>query len=140
MAKSDGAKILEARDGPQVEHDKLISEILDRAAEQHARSSDASESAAKVAKFLEDTALNSQAYSWMSSVIKKLPKKDGQHKAMDVIRSLKVLLPMIEAHVAGQGTGEMNLGKPEDAQPEGDDTPADNSTVTPIEFGGQAAE
>lgn len=132
MAKSEGAKVREAIDGPQVEHDALISEILARAAEQHARSSDASESAAKVSKFLEDTALNSQAYNWVSSILKKMPKKDGQAKAMDIIRSLKAVLPMIEAHVAGQGTGEMDLGEPEPAE---EPSPEPESTVTPVNFG-----
>jgi len=115
MAKEKGVgqQVREAIDGPKVDHDELISNIQARAAEQHSRSSDGSESAAKVSAFIEKTGLNSQAYSWGSSIIKKLPKKDGQAKAMDVIRSLKTLLPMLENHVAGQGSAEMDLGEPE---------------------------
>lgn len=163
--KSEGQQVREAIDGPKVEADKLIDHIHERAKEQHARSSDASESAAKVSKFLEETALNSQAYSWMSSILKKMPKKDGQSKAMDIIRSLEIGLPMIKNHVAGQGPAEMDLGKPEakaekpavkpkaakatakaDAKPEGDADLAEEAaafeeqakstaTVTPINFG-----
>ncbi len=98
-----------------VEHDALIQQILDRSAEEYARSSDAGESAAKVKEFLEATNLNSQAFSWLKSILKKLPKKDGQAKAMDIIRSLRVGLDMIEDHVQGQGTTEMDLGTDEAA-------------------------
>lgn len=119
MAKSEGAEVREAYDGPTVDHDQLIGQILDRAKEQHARSSDASESAALVSEFLEDTGINSKAYQWASAIVKTLDKKDGQHKAMDIIRSLKAVLPMVENHVGGQGTVEMDLGEPEeDEQPD----------------------
>lgn len=114
MTKSEGAAVREAYDGPEVEHDDLINQFEQRIAEEYARSSDSSESASKTNTFLEKTALNSQAFSWGKSIMKKLPKKDGQSKAMDIIRSLKVMLPMIENHVAGQGTGEMDLEGPQD--------------------------
>ncbi len=164
--KSEGQAVREAFDGPKVEHDQLIDQIEARAREQHARASDASESAAKVSAFIEQTALNTQAYSWMSSIIKKLPKKDGQAKAMDIIRSLEVGLPMIKAHVGGQGTGEMDLEGPDDEADEADDSDDDdidtdqdatfedgdpeladeaaefesqaNQVVTPINFGSRA--
>ncbi len=113
MTKSEGAEVREAFDGPKVEHDALIDQIQERSAEEYSRASDAGESAAKVKEFLEETGLNSQAFSWLKSILKKLPKKDGQAKAMDVIRSLKTGLPMIEAHVAGQGTVEMELPEPQ---------------------------
>lgn len=112
MAKSEGAKVREAYDGPNVDHDDLIDFLEARMREEHERSSDASESAAKTAEFIEETGLNTQATSWMKSILKKLPKKDGQSKAMDIIRSLEIGLPMIKAHVAGQGSGEMDLGDP----------------------------
>lgn len=114
MSKTEGQQVREAIDGPQVEHDALITQFQERMAEEHARSSDSSESASKVNKFLDETALNSQAFSWGKSIMKKLPKKDGQSKAMDVIRSLETILPMIKNHVAGQGTGEMDLEGPQD--------------------------
>lgn len=160
--KSDGQKVREALDGPQVEHDELIAEILERSKEQFSRSSDASESAAKVAKYMEKTGLNTQAYSWGSAIMKKLPKKDGQAKAMDIIRSLKVLLPMLENHIAGQGSAEMDLDGPsddnqadeadeQDGEPtiddvikdgdpelaaEADDFEKQSNVVTPLNFGG----
>jgi hypothetical protein len=118
--KSEGQQVREAFDGPKVEHDELIDQIQARTAEEHERASDSSESAAQTNKFLEKTGLNSQAFSWLKSILKKLPKKDGQAKAMDVIRSLNAGLPMIEAHVTGQGTGEMNLDGPEETENTGE--------------------
>lgn len=105
MAKtSEGAAVRVAMDGPTVDHDDLIGAIEARMREEYARSSDASESAAKTTQFLEKTGLNGQAFSWLKSILKKLPKKDGQAKAMDIIRSLEVGLPMVKSHVGGQTT------------------------------------
>lgn len=141
--KSTGREVREAYDGPTVDHDALISNIEARIREEHARQSDGSESAAKTAAFLEETGLNSQAFSWGGVIVRKLAKKDGQMKAMDIIRSLKTIIPMIESHVAGQGSVEMNLGgdKPDqdagsEPEEEQEDEPA--SIVTPIDFGGSA--
>jgi hypothetical protein len=106
-AMSEGAEVRHAFDGPKLDHDKLIGHIGARIKEEHERSSDGSESAAKVSAFLEETGLNSQAYSWMKTIVKKLPKKDGMVKAMDVIRSIEAALPMVKAHVSGQNTAEM---------------------------------
>lgn len=106
-AKSEGAEVRHAFDGVKLDHDEFIGHIGARIQEEHERSSDGSESAAKVSAFIEKTGINSQAYSWMKTILKKLPKKDGQIKAMDVIRSIKAALPMIEAHVEGQTTAEM---------------------------------
>lgn len=103
----EGAEVRKAFDGPTVEHDELISFFEARIAEEYSRSSDASESASKTSDFLDKTGLNSQAASWGKTILKKLPKKDGQAKAMDIIRSMKAMLPMLENHVGGQGTAEM---------------------------------
>lgn len=105
-------KVEEVFEGPTLDHDALMSQFANRSAEEYARSSDAGESAAQTKQFLEETGLNSQAFSWLKAIFKKLPKKDGQSKAMDVIRSLYAGLPMVEAHVMGQGTAEMDLGEP----------------------------
>jgi hypothetical protein len=109
MAKpqSEGEAVRRAYDGPTLDHDKLIGHIGARIKEEGERSSDGSESAAKVSAFIEETGMNTQAYSWMKTIVKKLPKKDGQSKAMDVIRSIEAALPMIKAHIAGQSTVEM---------------------------------
>lgn len=124
---SEGKEVRQAFDGPDLEHDALIEQINSRSAEEYERGSDASESGAKIKEFLEETGMNSQAFTWCKSIMKKLPKKDGQAKAMDIIRSLKTALPMIESHVAGQSTPDMF--------PEGG---GDN--VKPVDFGGAAAQ
>ena len=103
-----------------VEHDKLIDEIDKRMAEEYARGSDASESAAKTKEYLEMTGLNSQAFSWLKTILKKLPKKDGAAKAMDIIRSLEVGLGMVKNHVLGQSTAEMDFSNEEDDGESGD--------------------
>lgn len=113
----------------KVGHDQLIDQIQARMAEEHARGSDASESAAKVKEFLEQTNLNSQAFSWAKTILKKLPKKDGEIKAMDIIRSLEALLPMIKDHVTGQAPS-LNLPEPE---PEEDDAPEEQEEVQPFD-------
>jgi hypothetical protein len=103
MAKQgEGAAVRAAFDGPTVGHDELLGQIEARIREEYARSSDASESGAKTSDFLDETGLNSQVFAWSKSIIKKLAKKDGQAKAMDMIRSWEVVLPMLKAHVAGQ--------------------------------------
>lgn len=126
--KSVGQKVREALDGPQVEHDALIAQINDRMAEEYARSSDAGESGAKTSDFLEKTGLNSQAFSWGKSILKKTKMKDGQFKAMDVIQSLEAIIPLIKNHIEGQGTVDMDLGEPDaapvDVVEAADDAPA----------------
>lgn len=103
------AKLEPVMEPLEVDADLLISEIQQRSAEEYARGSDAGESGAKTKEYLDETGLNSQAFSWGKSILKKLPKKDGQAKAMDVIRSLYAILPHLENHVIGQGTAEMQL-------------------------------
>ena len=73
--KSEGQAVREAFDGPQTEHDELIDQMEARMREEHARGSDASESAAKVSAFIDKTGLNTQAFSWGKTILKKLPKK-----------------------------------------------------------------
>ena len=124
---SDGKEVRQAYDGPDLDHDALIAEIEARSSEEYARGSDAGESSAKTKEFLEETGMNSQAFTWCKSILKKLPKKDGQAKAMDIIRSLNTALPMIEAHVAGQSTPDMF--------PDGQAT-----NVQPVQFGGDTVQ
>ncbi|WP_010137566.1 hypothetical protein [Oceanicola sp. S124] len=103
---------------PEFGHDQLLGQIQARSDEEYERQSDAGESAAKLTEFLDETGMNGQAFGWLKSIVKKLPKKNGQAKAMDIIRSLKKGLPMVEAHVQGQGSGEMDLGDPADYESE----------------------
>lgn len=133
MAKSEGNEVRKAYDGPSVEHDALIDQIEVRSKEEYARASDASESGAKLKDFLEETGFNGQAFGWLKAIMKKMPKKDGQAKAMDIIRSLEVGLPMIKAHVAGQATAEMDFTEPAE--------PADDALESPdADFDAQMAE
>ena len=128
---NEGAEVRQAFDGPKVEHDALINEIDRMSRGEYARASDASESAAKTKEFLDDTGLNGQALSWLKSIVKKMPKKDGQMKAMDVIRSLEVGLPMVKSHVAGQGSMEMDLEGPDN-----EDQADDPQAVEPLDWDG----
>ena len=133
-----GMKEEAAKSAVQLDAEAFIADLKARAAEEHARGSDASESAAKVKEFLEDTNMNSQAYSWAKTILKKLPKKDGAVKAMDVIRSLEAALPLLKNHIMGNSPQEMNLDG--DAEPEAAPD-EDDGTVTPIDFNAdQAAE
>lgn len=102
-----------------VEHDALLGLIGELTAKEYERASDAAESGAKLKEFIEETNLNSQAVNWCKSIVKKLPKKDGDIKAMDIIRSLEVCLPMVKSHVEGQSTNEMDLGPTPDEEGEG---------------------
>lgn len=97
--------------GPEVDHDTLLGEIEARNREDADRASSAGESRQKIGEFLDETGLNSQAYSWMRSIVKKLGKNDGQNKAMDIIRSIEVALPMVKSHVQGQTTEEMDFDR-----------------------------
>ena len=94
-----------------LDHDKLIDEIEARKKEEYARQSDAGE-----------TGLNGQAFGWLKTIMKKLPKKDGHAKAMDIILSLEAGLPMIKNHIEGQ-QGSLGLGDPADFEPEAPEEP-----------------
>lgn len=104
---TEGEETRRAFDGPDLEHDVLVDEIGARNREDRERASSAGESRQKIGMFLEKSGMNSQAFSWCRSILKKLDKSDGQNKAMDVIASLEKALPMVKAHVTGQGTADM---------------------------------
>ncbi len=112
--KSDGETIRNITKGIELDHDTLIAEIEARSREEHARASDAGESASKVTAYLEKTSLNGQAFSWLKSIMKKLPKKDGSVKALDVISSLEAGLPLLRSHIEGQSPA-LPFGDPEPA-------------------------
>lgn len=100
-------------EGPDLNHDELLGTIQRQSADEYERASDASESGARLKEFLEETGMNSQAFGWLKAIYKKLPKKDGEAKAMDIIRSLEKGLPMVKSHVLGQATAEMDFDAPE---------------------------
>jgi hypothetical protein len=132
MAKerTEGQLVRNALEGPSIEHDQVIDFCEARNREDSVRASSAGESRQKIGQFIEDTGMNSQALSWCRSILKKLDKDDGQNKAMDVIMSLEKALPMIKAHVAGQGQADMDFtdsgdtGGEVEPAPVGDDLPA----------------
>lgn len=132
MTKSEGQAVRVAFTGPSVKHDELIASIDARNREDRIRSSSAGESRQKIAAFLEETSMNSKAYSWMRQILKINDKDDGQAKAMDVIASLEATLPMIKAHVAGQGTYEMNF------EPDGEYE--DEELPDPVEYEDEETE
>lgn len=101
--KSEGEEVRQAFDGPEIEHDVLISNMAARNAEDAERASSAGESRSAIGVFLETTGMNSKAYSWMRQILKKKKQADQ----MDIIMSLEVALPMVKAHVAGQGEADM---------------------------------
>jgi hypothetical protein len=102
MAKSEGAAVRAAMDGPSIEHDALIDQIEARNREDKQRASSAGESRAAIKEFLEDTDLHPKAFSMFRTILKLLDRDNGQHKAQDLIRSLKAGIPLVEAHVGGQ--------------------------------------
>lgn len=117
MSDGDGAAVRRAMEGPDIEHDRLIAFCAARNAEDRDRASDAGESRQVIGEFIEETGMNGKALSWARQILKVADKRDGQAKAMDIILSLKKALPMIEAHVAGQGTPDMFPEEGDDDQP-----------------------
>jgi hypothetical protein len=95
--------------GPDLDPDELIAHLNYHAGKDYERASSAGEDRAEIKSWLEETGMNSKARSWCGVILKQLPKDGGQAKAMDIIMSLKVALPMIEAHVSATGTTAMDL-------------------------------
>jgi len=118
---TEGKEVRTAYDGPSIEHDTLIDFIHARNREDQHRSSSAGETRQKIGEFIEKTSMNGKALAWCRQILKANDKEDGQHKAMDIIMSLKAALPMVEAHVAGQGTVAMDFDEPTDGDGFGPD-------------------
>lgn len=105
--KEPSNEVRVAMNGPSLDHDELISNAAVWNAADRKRASSAGETRAEIKEFLEETGMNGKALSWLRQILKINDKDDGQSKAMDVIMSLEKGLPMIRAHVAGQGTPDM---------------------------------
>lgn len=118
----EGKTVRQAFDGPDIDHDTLISRASRHNDEDAERASSAGETRADIGNFLEDTGLNSKAYSVLRQIMKVAGK--SQDKAMDIIRSLKTGLPMVESHVAGQSTTDMFDGNPPEEKAE-EEAPTD---------------
>lgn len=97
-----------------IEHDELLTEIIDRNREDSDRASSAGTSRAAIKQFLETTGMNSKAFSWCRAILKQ--KKYSQR--MDIIRSLEEALPMVKAHVIGQDFVPDLVDRAHKAQPE----------------------
>lgn len=104
-----------------IQYEDLIPEIEARNREDRQRASSAGESRQKIGAFLEDTGLNSQAFSWMRTICKKLDKDEGDLKAMDIIASLEAMLPIVKDYVQNNGTRPMDLPNPADEPMPGDE-------------------
>jgi hypothetical protein len=100
--KSEGKEVRVAMNGPDIDHDKLIGKIDKWNGEDRERASGAAETRGEIGQFTESTGMNPKALSMLRTIKKAAMKDGGQAKAMDIIRSLKTGLPMIEADVAGQ--------------------------------------
>lgn len=129
MAKSkgEGAEVRAAFDGPTIDHDELIDFSLKHNERDRKRASSAGEDRADIKGFLDRTDLNSKALSLFRTLLKVNDRDNGQAKAMDIIRSIEAGLPMVKAHIAGQGSAEMNfdqkadaIADPVEAEPVGD--------------------
>lgn len=122
MENGVGKIVRTSFDGPDVDHDRLIGFIDARNREDRERSSSAGESRQMIGEFIEDTAFNGKALAFLRQIKKVALKDNGQARAADIIRSLKVGLPMIENDILGQGTADMDFGDDEPMEPlaEGD--------------------
>lgn len=109
MAKSEGAEVRHAINGPDVEHDHLIGKIEKWNFEDRCRASTAAETRGEIGQFTEQTGMNPKALSFLRTIKKTAAKDGGQAKAMDIIRSIEKCLPMIKADISGQQS-EMDLG------------------------------
>lgn len=114
MAKKPSPERI-AHSGPDIEHDHMIGKFEKWNKEDGARASSAAETRSDIGQFIENTGMNKKAASWMRMVLKAHDKDQG--KAMDIITSLEKALPMIKAHVAGQGTADMFPETDEPAEP-----------------------
>jgi len=104
-----------------IEHDTLLTEIIDRNREDTERASSAGESRAAIKDFLERTGMNSKAFSWCRAILKQ--KKYSSR--MDIIRSLEEALPMVKAHVVGQDFGPDLVDRAQKPEPEPEPEPVD---------------
>jgi hypothetical protein len=109
MAKSEGTEVRHAINGPDIEHDQLIGKIDKWNDEDRARASTAAETRGEIGDFTERTGMNPKALSMVRTIKKAAMKDGGQAKAMDIIRSLEMALPMVKADISGQQS-EMDLG------------------------------
>lgn len=106
--KAPSSEVRHAMNGPEIEHDELIGKIDKWNGEDRARASTAAETRGEIGAFTERTGMNPKALSMVRTIKKAALKDGGQAKAMDIIRSLELALPMVKADIGGQQS-EMDL-------------------------------
>ncbi len=117
MAKtSEGKETRRAFDGPDIDADKLLAKIGRWNREDRERASSAGETRSDIGQYLEDTGLHPKALSMLRTIKKVEAKDNGQAKAMDLIRSLKAGLKIVEQDISGNSTRDM-FGDDDDAPP-----------------------
>lgn len=126
MAKksNEGAKVRQAYDGPQVEYDEIMDKHQKWAAEEGDAASDAGTRRQQIGAFVEKTGLNNKAFSQFRAGMKQ--KKDESRQ--DWLRSMKILIPLAEQAIVGNGTPDMlesGLGDPADYE-DPEDTPEED--------------
>jgi hypothetical protein len=117
--KQDAVETRVAMDGgPTVSHDELIAKIARLNEADSDRASDVGEQRQEIGEFLESTGINNVAFSLARRLLKM-----KESKARDVLLSLNTIIPMVEAHITGQGTPDMFTDEPSDAprEPVGDE-------------------
>jgi hypothetical protein len=107
--KAPSSEVRHAMNGPEIEHDELIGKVDKWNGEDRARASTAAETRGEIGAFTERTGMNPKALSMVRTIKKAAMKDGGQAKAMDIIRSLEMALPMVKADISGQQS-EMDLG------------------------------
>lgn len=91
-----------------VTYEDFITFAAARNREDAERASTAGESRQKIGEFIEETGVNGRALGFCRSILKQ--KKYGTQ--MDMIRTVKELLPHVEAYVQGQGGPELPFDEP----------------------------
>lgn len=100
MAKSTKKKPAPVAVEAEVEAGEVIGAMRDFNTEDSERASDAGESRQRIGAFLEKTKLNAKAFSHMRMGLRI--KKESNR--LDWLRSLKMMLPMIEAEIKATTT------------------------------------
>lgn len=100
--KTEGQKVREAFDGPQLDPDKFLERHYAIAAQEQSSASDAGTRRQQIGELFDSMSLESKAASQARAILKM--KNDG--KKRDAVRSWEQLLPMLQREVLG-GTEDM---------------------------------
>ena len=101
--KSEGAQVRAAFDGPDIDYDTFIAHHSDQQRYEDSAQSKMGEARQKRGDFLEETNLNGKAVPAIRSGLKI--KDDA--KQFDWLRSMKVLIAIVDEHITGNTTPDM---------------------------------